>query len=380
MIFSIMSWSMCIDVEASSVTVSDTFNVTLDDVWYSMNDITYKDLDCWYLDAFDSFDYGYESFFYMLGCEEPFFTTDSSVYAYEITFTGNGDLLTTGDVQWYAPVIGSHSQLVNKTCLYGLRDSCFDGVSSTVWFQNDYSVQDLSIGILFYLHEYYNENWDEVVSPSIDFETSFSFEIKAYKVTDGTGYIESQLQQSIESSQVNQQFLIEQGAALQEQSEKLDSISEQQEQQIEEEKEQTETQKGILAAIKSFFGSFFDNLIDSIVGIFIPDSETMHDLFNRFDSFFSDTFGFLYFPFEFFVDFISALSTDAQSNGTVLTFPGFSIMGHEVWSDISYDLMDEPVVNDIFGYVRIGTGCLLSVALFLYLREFFEKRFGGGGN
>ena len=141
---------------------------------------------------------------------------------------------------------------------------------------------------------------------------------------------------------------------------------------------QTETQKGIWQTIKDFFGSFFDNLINSIIHVIVPTSEEMSNLFNRLNDFFAETFGFLYYPFDFIIDaFNIFLEADSE---TGLTFPGFSIMGYEVWPDMTYDLTSEPVVNTIFGYVRMGTGALLAMWFVNYLRNFFDKRFGGGGS
>lgn len=149
-------------------------------------------------------------------------------------------------------------------------------------------------------------------------------------------------------------------------------------QQTEELKEQTETQKGIFQKISEFFGSFFQNLIDSIIHIFVPTKEEMSDLFDRLNNFFAETFGFLYYPFDFIIDaFNIFLEADSE---TGLTLPGFSIMGHEVWGDQTYDIASEPIVGTIFGYVRMGTGAMLAMWFVNYLRNFFDKRFGGGGN
>lgn len=159
---------------------------------------------------------------------------------------------------------------------------------------------------------------------------------------------------------------------------KLDSINETEKEQLEQAEEQTETQKGIWQSIKDFFGSFFDNLISSIIHVIVPTSEEMSDLFNRLNDFFAETFGFLYYPFDFIIQAFN-IFLEADS-ATGLTLPGFSIMGYEVWSEQTYDLASEPIVGTIFGYVRMGTGAMLAMAFLNYLRDFFDKRFGGGGN
>lgn len=140
------------------------------------------------------------------------------------------------------------------------------------------------------------------------------------------------------------------------------------------EEEQLETSKGILGKITEFF----DGFKDMITGLFVPSKEEMGDLFSQLDEFFNDKFGFLYYPFDFIIEaFNIFLEADSE---TGITLPGFSIMGYQVWSDHTYDITSEPIVGTIFGYVRMGTGALLAMWFVNYLRNFFDKRFGGGGN
>lgn len=118
-------------------------------------------------------------------------------------------------------------------------------------------------------------------------------------------------------------------------------------------------------------------MINSIIHVIVPTKEEMSDLFERLNDFFSDTFGFLYYPFEFMIEmFDSLMSAD---NDTSITFPGFSIMGHEVWADTKYNIADNAIAKQVFDSVRIGTGVLLSMWFVVYLRRFFEKQFGSGG-
>lgn len=137
-----------------------------------------------------------------------------------------------------------------------------------------------------------------------------------------------------------------------------------------------DTQKGIFGAIKDFFGSFFKNLIDSVIGLFVPSSDEMSALFNELNKFFSDTFGFLYAPFDYLIQLVGVLTGSSGSTG--LTLPGFSIMGHEVWGDQTYDIAGDPVAGKVLEYVRIGTGVLLGGWFIMYLQDFFKERFGKG--
>lgn len=156
----------------------------------------------------------------------------------------------------------------------------------------------------------------------------------------------------------------------------LEDIDEKAEESLEEQKEQTETQKGIFASIVEFFSSFFGNLIDAVIGLFVPSDEEMSDLLSQLNEFFSDTFGFLYAPFDWFIQLVNALMGDGS--GTALTFPGFSIMGQTVWEEQTYDIASDSTVSQIFGYVRTGTGVIIVFAFIMYLQDFFKERFGKG--
>lgn len=137
--------------------------------------------------------------------------------------------------------------------------------------------------------------------------------------------------------------------------------------------ETKETTKGIFSSITEFFGSFFQNLIDSVIGLFVPSSDEMSGLFDQLNQFFSDRFGFLYAPFDYMIQLLGVFTSAEGSTG--LTFPGFSIMGYEVWSDLTYDLASDELVGTILEYVRIGTGILLGGWFIMYLQDFFKERF-----
>lgn len=156
----------------------------------------------------------------------------------------------------------------------------------------------------------------------------------------------------------------------------LEDINKDTTETLEQAKEQTETQKGIFASIKEFFAGFFQNLIDSVIGLFVPSSDEMSDLFGQLNDFFSDTFGFLYAPFDYLIQLVGVFTSSTGTTG--LTFPGFSIMGYEVWPDMTYDIASDPVAGKVLGYVRTGTGILLAGWFIMYLQDFFKERFGSG--
>ena len=202
-----------------------------------------------------------------------------------------------------------------------------------------------------------------------------------YKLASGS--IDDETMQGIQDSiqQGNEQSSIqhsEQMAQSSEQhAEQMAQSSEQHAEQMEAEREQTEAQKGILNKITDFFGNFFENLKNFVIGIFVPGPDEMAALFDELNTFFSEKFGFLYYPFDFLIRAFNALMS--EGDGTAMVFPGFSIMGYEVWPDIPFDIAENETANNIFEIVRLMNGCTLSLGFINYLRNFFDKRFGGGG-
>ena len=140
--------------------------------------------------------------------------------------------------------------------------------------------------------------------------------------------------------------------------------------------ESTTVQKNIFSSITDFFGSFFQNIINAFVSLFVPSSEEMSGLFDQLNQFFSDRFGFLYAPFDYMIRLCKVFTSSTGS--TSLTFPGFSIMGEQVWADQVYDLASDELVGTILGYVRTGTGILLAGYFIMFLQNFFKERFGTG--
>lgn len=135
--------------------------------------------------------------------------------------------------------------------------------------------------------------------------------------------------------------------------------------------------KNIFQRITEFFGSFFSNLINAVVSLFMPSSDEFNDFFTRLNAFFEDHFGFLFAPFKYFNMLITwTFTNDGLATSTALTFPGFSIMGYEVWPSMTYDLASDPLVGTICGHVRKVTGILLAVYFVTFIQNFFRERFG----
>lgn len=289
-------------------------------------------------------------------------------YATEVRLHPTGTNAFTGNayVTWGRTCFGTLSDIFSSEAQLGRTLGA--STDSVFVYINDHTPIGLYIGAMincYALTKFISDDSTSLIgTPKIDYYQGYDVTVTSYFTKDA--YEDST------ADAVYQQTVI-----LEEQLETDKANLEEQQKQTEQMEEQTETQKGIFASITDFFGGFFDNLINSIIGIFVPSSDEMSELFDELNNFFSDTFGFLYYPFEFLIKAFDALMTD--SSDTALTLPGFSIMGYEIWSEQKFDISTLGVAVDVFKYVRIGTGAFLALAFVNYLRDFFDKRFGGGG-
>lgn len=265
--------------------------------------------------------------------------TSTDYYAYRVVINpASYNYTIKKGVLWNRPMVGTYDDIQNVRGPMGYWLQ--KGNDQSIWYVNDYAEQELRIALISYCNVLSSTSVNTYAEQSV----TGSVNVKVY------GYTRAGYEQAVIRE-------LEEGNDLQ--------------------KEQNETSKGILTSITDFFGSFFQNLIDSVISVFVPSSEEMSDLFDQLNQFFSDTFGFLYYPFEFLIEaFNIFLNSDSE---TGITFPAFSIMGYEVWGNQTYDISSDELAGTVFQYVRIGTGALLSMAFVDYLRRFFDKRFGGGG-
>ena len=107
--------------------------------------------------------------------------------------------------------------------------------------------------------------------------------------------------------------------------------------------EANQTGKGILGKITDFFGSFFENIINALKSLFIPEDGYFSDYFNRLNDFFSEKLGFLYSPIDLFVEFLNAIQNASVDSDVGLVFPEIK------WEDtvliekttVNFDIVNE---------------------------------------
>lgn len=290
--------------------------------------------------------------------------SDTSAYAYKVTIDRTDVSASIGpEVYWMLYACGTYTELLNLSCEFGPAVTSGSPGNWSFWVVTENSEKTLSLGVVCCFHETFEaEEFDGVPA----YDVNFSLDVSV------TPYTRDEYENAMLEQQVITNDKLGEANALQEEANTL------QEEANTLQEEANETSRGILSSITDFFGSFFQNLIDSVISVFVPDSETMKGLFDELNQFFSDTFGFLYYPFEFLIQAFDVFLNSDSSTG--LTFPSFSLMGYEVWGEQTYDLGSDELTGNIFSYVRLGTGALLSLAFVNYLRNFFDKRFGGGGS
>lgn len=84
--------------------------------------------------------------------------------------------------------------------------------------------------------------------------------------------------------------------------------------------EANETSKSIFDKISDFFGSFFENIINALKSLFVPEDGYFSDFFERLNDFFSEKLGMLYAPIDLFVDVLTSIQ-NASSVSSGIGFP-----------------------------------------------------------
>ena len=366
MIFSILCLDI-LDVDASSkgsdgvVVKTGTWNINVSEVdispvegnintgfeYETIRDVDLFDIDYWY--------------FYNYFAKADIFTASPEYYGYKIELVPSSYTQSGSYILSLRPMVGSMTDIISLEGTYGHTLNSYMH-SHEIWYETNNSSETISVAVVARLMAcYYGA---DKIYPDLTMKASYEYKV--------TGYTRSQYEQSIAQGIQDGNDLQEEGNTLIEEGNKL------QEDANELQKEENETSKGILSSITEFFSSFFGNLIDTVISIFVPSQEELMEILDQFVELFSNSFGFLMFPFQLLADFVEIVLHVNQESHFV--FPGFSIMGHEIWPDMDVNLLEYEFVLVIFEYVKVGTGTIIIFAFINYVRDFFEKRFGGGGS
>lgn len=130
----------------------------------------------------------------------------------------------------------------------------------------------------------------------------------------------------------------------------------------------SDTGGGILATIKNFFGSFFQNVFDTLVSVFVPEDGFFSDWFNRLNTLLSEKLGMLYAPFDLLITTLNAIM-NADTTDTGIPFPG--IQWEDTWLVEPFTFYFSSLgdtFTELQRYVYFGTDTVLLFA-FLHLLQ-----------
>lgn len=312
----------------------------------------------------------FENVFFYSGKRITLFTSEPEYYGYRLTLTLKNkrklEFASTHRKPYW--VLGTASDLAD-----GLNVSGYvDADKFTCWIPTNYSVQALHMAPLFcfYAFSMYSSDFDDHAYRygSYNIDCDYTVQCVGYKDVNTYNSALNDMKTELET----------QTGELKEQTEELENANKELDKQTELMEEQNKEQKGFFGSVLDFFGGFFDNLVNSVIGLFVPSADEMSAIFDKFNAFFEQKFGFLYYPFSVLAKVINAFLNNS-SESIQFTFPGFSIMGLTVWEGQRFWFGGQSTALSIFKYVRMGTGVIIVFAFINYLRNYFDKRFGGGG-
>lgn len=109
--------------------------------------------------------------------------------------------------------------------------------------------------------------------------------------------------------------------------------------------------------VSSFFGSFFSKLGEALLSLVVPTSEQLSEFLAEVNDWFSARLGFIWYPFSFAVDMVTALA-GGTANET-FQIPALTI---KLWGQ-DFAIWQAQAVNldafSIFSYVRFFTSALV---------------------
>lgn len=126
--------------------------------------------------------------------------------------------------------------------------------------------------------------------------------------------------------------------------------------EVKEEIPEENVNQNIFSVITNFFGGFFRNLLNTIKTAIIPESADLLALLQDMNDWFSERFGFIWYPFDLAIDIVAAFALGEPDSK--ITVPEFTINilgGIKLWDAFVVDL--DPI--DFLKYVRFFTSTIM---------------------
>lgn len=115
-------------------------------------------------------------------------------------------------------------------------------------------------------------------------------------------------------------------------------------------------EQNLYYTIRNFFGGFFRNLTNALKNAIVPSSEELLALLTEMNDWFSERFGFIWYPFDLAIDIVAAFALGEPDS--TITVPAFTINilgGIKLWDEFEADL--DPI--DFLKYVRFFTSTIM---------------------
>ncbi len=123
----------------------------------------------------------------------------------------------------------------------------------------------------------------------------------------------------------------------------------------------------------------------TLYNLFVPTKVQVFSLMSRFNDFMHDQFGFLWFPFDFFIKLLTQFSLATDSCTFSSSVPGANISGTFFGSSVTLSVcsaeQDSPqIYNLVVFFIRLVVVSTLLVALFYRMTQFYlEGKSGSQG-
>lgn len=115
-------------------------------------------------------------------------------------------------------------------------------------------------------------------------------------------------------------------------------------------------EQNIFTSIQNFFSNFWRNITTTIKTAVVPESEDVLALLTEMNNWFSDRFGFIWYPFDLAIDIVAAFAIgEPNSKFTVPALTLNMLGGVKLWDSFEADL--DPI--GFLQYVRFFTSAIM---------------------
>ncbi len=90
--------------------------------------------------------------------------------------------------------------------------------------------------------------------------------------------------------------------------------------------------------IGGFFDNFLSGILDGLKNLFVPNNEYFTEYFDQWDTWMTEHFGALYYPFDLMLDMLNRFLTLDVPDRPTITFPAIEVMGYKLTDAVEVDI------------------------------------------